>query len=477
MNVGATGGFAPSPPADHGAWEQDYDNASSTEHNNNNTWDSAATASSVAHQGGGDGIMSDEETRRLMESLASQLEPNPLCSDSGAHTSTTDGTFCLTSGGGCCDGASSMPLMAYDHSLGAAAGQQQEHHHHQQQQQPLSVSMQYQLQQQQQQQQQAFSSSAYPSDYGDYGATSSTSATSASMSDMMMSAAAMAQPRQMVGLHAASNTAKDTHMSGNCNHGDNGAPDQNVVAAFTEQDEKNELATLTIQEILDAEQDVRGPLADAMGGLSVTGVGGTGSTSATTAASGKAAVQPASSSCGGSDPFRQSSTTPSASNAPTPPQPHPQLSIEETSALLLLRAELLRIPPHQKRSYTDAVQRCPDQTDQRIQLAYLRRDGYDAHVAASRIVQYWENRRAVFGEDRCYLPMTLDGAAREEVGDMRSESLTYSTTVLPVRDVNGRAVVYVKANGLGRTDAVGMEKMVSVIRLSSITAQYTGTLN
>ena len=475
MNGGATGAFAPSPPADHGAWEQDYDNASSTEQNNNNTWDSAATASSAAHQGDGDGMMSDEETRRLMESLASQLEPNPLCSDSGAHTSTTDGTFCLTSGGGCCDGASSMPLMAYDHSLGAAAGQQQEHHHHQQQQQPLSVSMQYQLQQQQQQQQQAFSSSAYPSDYGDYGATSSTSATSASMSDMMMSAAAMAQPRQMVGLHAASNTAKDTHMSGNCNHGDNGAPDQNVVAAFTEQDEKNELATLTIQEILDAEQDVRGQLADAMGGLSVTTT-----TRTTTAAMGKAALT-SSSSCSSSDPFRQSSTAPTAAaanaNASTPPHPHPHLSIEETSALLLLRAELLRIPPHQKRSYTDAVQRCPDQTDQQVQLAYLRRDGYDAHVAAGRIVQYWENRLAVFGEDRCYLPMTLDGAAREEVGDMRSESLTYSTTVLPARDANGRAVVYVKANGLGRTDAVGMEKMVSVIRLSSITAQYTGTLN
>ena len=280
----------------------------------------------------------------------------------------------------------------------------------------------------------------------------------------------MAQPQQGVGLQAAPSTAKDNiNKSGNCNHGnDNGGADQNnVVAAFTEQDEKDELATLTIQEILDAEQDVRGQLADAMGGLSVTtttagGASGAGaSTRTTTAAMGKAAVT-SSSSCSNSDSFRQSSTAPTAAaanaNALTPP--HPQLSIEDTSALLLLRAELLRIPPHQKRSYTDAVQRCPDQTDQQVQLAYLRRDGYDAHLAASRIVQYWENRLAVFGEDRCYLPMTLDGAAREEVGDMRSESLTYSTSVLPVRDANGRAVVYVKANQMGRTDAIGMEKMV-----------------
>ena len=326
--------------------------------------------------------------------------------------------------------------------------------------QPLSVPMQCQLQQQQQQQQQQTSSSSYPSEYGEYGATSSTSV-SASMSGTMSAAAAMAQCRQVpVGLHAVPNN------KGNCNHDDDDeGPDQNVVAAFTEQDEKDELATLTIQEILVAEQDVRGELADAMGGLSVAGGGGAGTDVSTTSTSAQAAVRPTSSSYSSSYPFRQSSTIassgPASSAAAPAPSLPPQLSIEETSALLLLRAELLRIPPHQKRSYTDAVQRCPDQTDQQAQLAYLRRDGYNAHAAAVRIVQYWENRLAVFGEDRCYLPMTLDGAAREEVGDMRSESLLYSTTVLPVRDANGRAVVYVKANRLGRTDAIGMEKMVS----------------
>ena len=490
MNGGAAG-FVPS-SSDGGAWEQqEYDApSSSTVHNtNHNNWGSAAavSSSSATQQGGGGGGMSAEDTRRLMESLASQLEPNPLRSGgsgSSAHTSTTDGTFCVAA-------SSSMPLTAYDDQnrsdTAATAShlpQQQYHmarphpfsnHSQQQQQQPLSVSMQYQLKQQQQ----ASSSSTYPSEYGDYSATSPTSAVSASMSDMMtMSAASMAQPQQGLGLQAAPRTTKDNNnQSGNCNHdndNDNGRPDQNnVVAAFTEQDEKDELATLTIQEILDAEQDVRGQLADAMGGLSVTttttagGASGAGaSTRTTTAAMGKAAVT-SSSSCSSSDPFRQSSTASTAAaanaNASTPPHPHPQLSIEETSALLLLRAELLRIPPHQKRSYTDAVQRCPDQTDQQVQLAYLRRDGYDAHVAAGRIVQYWENRLAVFGEDRCYLPMTLDGAAREEVGDMRSESLTYSTAVLPARDANGRAVVYVKANRMGRTDALGMEKMVSIV--------------
>ena len=209
-----------------------------------------------------------------------------------------------------------------------------------------------------------------------------------------------------------------------------------TVAAFTEQDEKDELATLTIQEILDAEQDVRGQLAAAMGNLSVAGGPSTGATDAPPA-------------------LLASSVSASAS------APHlQQQSIEDTSALLLLRAELLRIPPHHKRSYTEAVQRCPDQIDQQVQLAYLRRDGYDAHAAAGRIVRYWENRLAVFGQDRCYLPMTLDGAAGDVADDMGAEGLPFSTAVLPDRDTFGRVVVYVRASPLGRTDAVGMDKMV-----------------
>ena len=119
MNGGATG-FVPS-PSDGGALEQqEYDaHSPSTEHNtiHNNWGSSAAVSSSSATQqgGGGGGMMSAEETRRLMESLASQLEPNPLRSGgsgSGAHTCTTDGTFCMTSGSG--GASSSMPLMAYD---------------------------------------------------------------------------------------------------------------------------------------------------------------------------------------------------------------------------------------------------------------------------------------------------------------------------------------------------------------------------
>ena len=214
--------------------------------------------------------------------------------------------------------------------------------------------------------------------------------------------------------------------------------DSNNVAAFTEQDEKDELATLTIQEILDAEQDVRGQLAAAMGNLSVAGGPSTGAT-----------APPA---------LLASSVSASASGPHL--QQQQQLSIEDTSALLLLRAELLRIPPHHKRSYTEAVQRCPDQIDQQVQLAYLRRDGYDAHAAAGRIVRYWENRLAVFGQDRCYLPMTLDGAAGDVADDMGAEGLPFSTAVLPVRDTFGRVVVYVRASPLGRTDAVGMDKMV-----------------
>lgn len=217
------------------------------------------------------------------------------------------------------------------------------------------------------------------------------------------------------------------------------------VAAFTEQDEKDELATLTIQEILDVEQDVRGQLAAAMGNLSVAG-------GPSTVSAPPINIQPSHSSA--------LAPVSASASASAHLQQQQQLSIEDMSALLLLRAELLRIPPHHKRSYAEAVQRCPEQIDQQVQLAYLRRDGYDAHAAAGRIVKYWENRLAVFGQDQCYLPMTLDGAAGDVADAMGAEGLPFSTAVLPVRDTFGRVVVYVRASSLGRTDAVGMDKMV-----------------
>lgn len=89
-------------------WEQDYDHSSSTEHNNNSNisttmaddgWGSSAASPAgvqATQQGDGRG-MSAEDTRRLMETLASQLEPNPLCSD--RRTCTTDDTFCIASVG------------------------------------------------------------------------------------------------------------------------------------------------------------------------------------------------------------------------------------------------------------------------------------------------------------------------------------------------------------------------------------------
>jgi hypothetical protein len=346
--------------------------------------------------------MSPDQARQWVDSMAAQLEPNPLLPASissaygqsisqpaqACHLSTHSTTTAATT-------SSSCIVQGAQQALSAIPGQQSQEHHHQQ------ASSQY----------------MYP-----FGASS----TSASAS--MINANAALHVKALV-------------------PADNTTPDQNVTA-FTEQDEKDELANLTIEEIIDAEHDVRGQLTAAMGNLSVAG-GATGTANSEAMA---ASAQ------GGRDPSRLSASDPiSSSVSASAPR---QLSIEDTSALLLLRAELLRIPPHQKRSYTNALQLCPDQVNQEVQLAYLRRDGHDAHRAAGRIVQYWENRLEIFGQNKCYLPMTLDGAAREEVNDMRAESLMFSTTVLPVKDTNGRAVVYVKANQLARADATDMEKMV-----------------
>jgi len=247
-----------------------------------------------------------------------------------------------------------------------------------------------------------------------------------------------------------------------------------VPAPFTQQDEKAELATLTIQEIYDAEADVRG-MSAAFVNMSLSSqaseaaVTGSGAAAASSSSSSSISASPSGPAVSfGSSPLpvvppeRPPATsvllppdaTPSGTAAGTMAtgSAAPVPTAEELSALYLLDVELLSIPLHQKVSYCTALLKCPDQVSQHIKLAYLRRERFDAEMAAKRIVRYWEVRLSVFGSDRCYLPMTLDGAMRDDADVMIKHYtlLPWSVTVLPLKDTAGRAVVYVKGNALDR---------------------------
>lgn len=124
----------------------------------------------------------------------------------------------------------------------------------------------------------------------------------------------------------------------------------------------------------------------------------------------------------------------------------------ENAWLQRLEQELAVLPAADKSAYAEATVRCPELalTDRARRLAMLRRTENIAaaagagevdcpRLAARRLVRYWKERRNVFGDDLCYLPMTLHGAMRDEVASMMANTVH---RILPEVDRGGRAVLF-----------------------------------
>lgn len=117
-----------------------------------------------------------------------------------------------------------------------------------------------------------------------------------------------------------------------------------------------------------------------------------------------------------------------------------------------LEQEVAVIPIADKSAYVVAVAKCPELAlnDRSRRLSMLRRmeniaaataAGGDVdcpRLAARRLVRYWEERRNVFGDDLCYLPMTLHGAMRDEVASIMAHTVH---RILPEVDRGGRDVL------------------------------------
>jgi len=123
------------------------------------------------------------------------------------------------------------------------------------------------------------------------------------------------------------------------------------------------------------------------------------------------------------------------------------------NALSLMNEELSRIPLDQKRSYHDAVEKCPDEVNDEKKLAFLWREDFDAKLAAVRLVNYWEKRKKVFSE-RCYQPLTLRTLEHEI--PLISSGLFQ---VLPGKDSSGRAILAYDAS-LRNMSANPLEEVV-----------------
>ena len=86
-----------------------------------------------------------------------------------------------------------------------------------------------------------------------------------------------------------------------------------------------------------------------------------------------------------------------------------------TTSLQLLQETLESLPFHEKAEYLQALERVPHLvTHETPGESFLRAARWDPWAAASRLVGHWKFRRDLFGPDRAFLPMTLEGAMRDD---------------------------------------------------------------
>lgn len=161
--------------------------------------------------------------------------------------------------------------------------------------------------------------------------------------------------------------------------------------AFTLLEEQQELASLSIKDLIDVQSDLMGITAG-VAGLRV-------------------------------DPSADENT-----NATT-----------SAAEIHLLDQEMAKLPPAQTASYQRAMTDCPGEITNERKMAFLECEDNDATLAAQRLARYWDYRLEVFGPDLFYLPMTLSGAMKDEAIPMTRHRIWQ---LMPSTDTGGRAILF-----------------------------------
>ena len=188
-------------------------------------------------------------------------------------------------------------------------------------------------------------------------------------------------------------------------------PPLELQPKFTVQDEQRELATLTIQELTKLQSDLTG-IQTITNGFSGLGLGGD---------------------TGGIDVYSGESTEVPGSSSPAPP------STNDYLRLAALEHHMSTLPAQSTAAYFRATTKCPDEVSNERKLLFLECEENSVPRTAERLALYWQYRLDCFGEDRCFEPMTLAGAMRDEVVNMAESGLFQ---LLPNTDAAGRAIIF-----------------------------------
>lgn len=202
----------------------------------------------------------------------------------------------------------------------------------------------------------------------------------------------------------AASSVESVQPTGSSAPATNPPPTNTPTEVFSVEKEQAEIESLTVDEILDAERDLTG-LSRGMDKMSLQ---------------------------------QQQGNVKVQDNTTARAQIHED-PVATPADLAALELALLALPPETKRYYLEACVRCPAEITDERKAAFLETEQLDATAAATRLCTYWTVRVETFGSDLAYLPMTLNGAMREDVDSM----IRYCPMQrLPKTDAYGRQMTF-----------------------------------
>mmetsp|Transcript_14728 Transcript_14728/g.30362 ORF Transcript_14728/g.30362 Transcript_14728/m.30362 type:complete len:289 (-) Transcript_14728:355-1221(-) len=141
-----------------------------------------------------------------------------------------------------------------------------------------------------------------------------------------------------------------------------------------------------------------------------------------------------------------------ATQGQTPDQ-YGQLHPIETPELLARKStefeqELSKLSDQDWPGLKQAQEKCPELLTDAFKLMFLRCEVFNADLAAKRYAVYWEKRIEIFGPERAYLPLTLDGALKD---DWTALTTNFIQIIPGVRDAMGRSIIYVDSSKQDKT--------------------------
>ena len=172
-------------------------------------------------------------------------------------------------------------------------------------------------------------------------------------------------------------------------HGDNDDDSIQNIPGFTEEDERRELASLSMKDIAEVQSDL----------------------------------------CGFSSVFSSSCNL----------AQHALVGPNLPAAIANLNHEMSRLPSVETAAYYRAVEACPDQVRPERKLLFLEYANGNAQEAARALAEYWQGRLDLFGPDKTFRPMTLTGALKEDAMTMMQRQVAQ---LVPVMDTAGRAILF-----------------------------------